>query len=490
MKRKHEKKPQKKRSANGNKTTLTVIIGICIVLAVGYAAAGVYFSGHFYNGTVINGCDVSGLSSDEAKEKLKSSVDGYVLTLEEHNGYTETISGSDIDLTVSITDTFDALLKNQGGFAWASHLFGSREFTADENMINYTYDNVKLSEIVDSLDCISPEYPIEAKNASLILMDGEFQIVPEDVGNTAQRDKLEEKIKISIESQKDTINLTEEDIYDKPSVYSDDPEIVAKKDLCENLINIEIDLIFGYSDEHIDIQTILDWIGVTKQDDGEYTLTVDRDAVAEYVKTLSEKYNTFGKPKTFAATRGDVVEIIYGDYGWLLDSNYAIDKITELVLSGQSVTLDLSDHSEASNQWWTQTAVGYDANGNDYFGTTYAEVSISEQHMWMYQDGVLALETDVVTGNPNLGNDTPQGAFKIRYKELNATLRGPGYVTPVAYWMVFADDVGFHDATWQPNFGGDLYYSNGSHGCVNMPIDQAEKLYDLVYDGMPVLVYY
>ena len=81
------------------------------------------------------------------------------------------------------------------------------------------------------------------------------------------------------------------------------------------------------------------------------------------------------------------------------------------------------------------------------------------------------------------------GAFKIRYHQQNAILRGPGYATPVAYWMVFADDVGFHDATWQPYFGGTLYYSNGSHGCVNMPLDQAAKLFDLVYDGMPVFVY-
>lgn len=490
MERKHERKPQGKKKAVKKKSPMKMIVGLCAVLAVCYAAVAIHYSGHFYNGTVINGCDVSGLSSEEAKEELRSSVNGYVLTLEEHNGYTETIQGSDIDLTVNVTDEFDSLLKEQGGLAWISHLFGNSEITADESMVNYSYDSSRLSEVVDNLDCVAPEYPIVARNASLIVMDGAFQIVSEDVGNIAHRDELEEKIKIAIESQKDKLNLNDEDLYDKPSVYSDDPALIAKKDLCEGLIGVQIDLVFGYSDEYLDIQTILDWLDVSEQDNGEYCLTVNKDSVAAYVDTLSEKYNTSGKPKTFAATRGEVVDIIYGDYGWLLDNAYAVDKLSEMVLSGQSVTLDLTDHSEASNAWWTQTAVGYDANGNDYYGTTYAEVSISEQHMWMYQDGVVVLETDVVTGNPTLGNDTPQGAFRIRYKELDATLRGPGYATPVSYWMVFADDVGFHDATWQAAFGEELYYTNGSHGCVNMPLDKAEELYDLVYTGMPVFVYY
>ena len=140
-------------------------------------------------------------------------------------------------------------------------------------------------------------------------------------------------------------------------------------------------------------------------------------------------------------------------------------------------------------EWWTRTGVGYDSNGQDYYGNTYAEVSITEQHMWMYKDGEVVFESDVVTGNPNLGNDTPIGAFRIRYHQANAVLVGPGYAQPVAYWMVFADDVGFHDATWQPYFGGDLYLWNGSHGCVNLPLDKAGELFNLVYDNMPVFVY-
>ena len=55
--------------------------------------------------------------------------------------------------------------------------------------------------------------------------------------------------------------------------------------------------------------------------------------------------------------------------------------------------------------------------------------------------------------------------------------------------MVFTTDSGFHDAEWQWAFGDDMYIDNGSHGCVNLPLEVAEQLYGFVYPGMPVFVY-
>ena len=38
--------------------------------------------------------------------------------------------------------------------------------------------------------------------------------------------------------------------------------------------------------------------------------------------------------------------------------------------------------------------------------------------------------------------------------------------------------IGFHDATWQPGFGGSMYMDGyGSHGCVNLSYGDAEALY-------------
>jgi lipoprotein-anchoring transpeptidase ErfK/SrfK len=56
--------------------------------------------------------------------------------------------------------------------------------------------------------------------------------------------------------------------------------------------------------------------------------------------------------------------------------------------------------------------------------------------------------------------------------------------------MPFYKGCGFHDASWRGKFGGTIYRYNGSHGCVNLPIPSAKTLYEKVYAGMPVILYY
>ena len=118
--------------------------------------------------------------------------------------------------------------------------------------------------------------------------------------------------------------------------------------------------------------------------------------------------------------------------------------------------------------------------------------------MWYIVDGNVAFETAVVTGKP-YEHSTPSGVYDILYMQPNATLVGnivpetgePEYRTPVSYWMqVTWGGVGFHDATWQPAFGGDLYWSIGSHGCINMPLDGAAALYSMISPGTPVVMHY
>ena len=109
--------------------------------------------------------------------------------------------------------------------------------------------------------------------------------------------------------------------------------------------------------------------------------------------------------------------------------------------------------------------------------------------MWFYKNGEVVLESPVVTGNPNTGNDTPKGAFVIQKKASPTELYGDGWSQPVSYWMAFNYDVGFHDAVWQDYFGGDHYLETGSHGCVNLPLSVAEELYNNCYVYMPVYVY-
>ena len=118
--------------------------------------------------------------------------------------------------------------------------------------------------------------------------------------------------------------------------------------------------------------------------------------------------------------------------------------------------------------------------------------------MWYIVNGAVVLETDVVTGKPTPDRVTPTGVYSILELKRNKTLTGtinpatgkPIYQTPVDYWMrVTWTGVGFHDATWQSAFGGTIYQTNGSHGCVNLPPAAAKTIYDNMEERMAIILY-
>ena len=130
--------------------------------------------------------------------------------------------------------------------------------------------------------------------------------------------------------------------------------------------------------------------------------------------------------------------------------------------------------------------------GGKSVGNTYIEVSIKQQHMWMYVNGKLYVETDVVTGNDDGAHNTPKGTFKIWQRQSPAVLVGEDYRTPVTYWLAFTySGCGIHDSNWRGSgeYGGTTYKGDGSHGCVNTPYSKVQKIYSKARLGTYVVVY-
>ena len=99
-------------------------------------------------------------------------------------------------------------------------------------------------------------------------------------------------------------------------------------------------------------------------------------------------------------------------------------------------------------------------------------------------------EGSVVTGTANTRYATPDGVYKLDYKKKDTILRGPGYATPVSFWMPFNLDIGIHDAVWRGSFGGTIYQTSGSHGCVNTPYEVAQVVFENIESGTPVICYF
>jgi hypothetical protein len=266
-----------------------------------------------------------------------------------------------------------------------------------------------------------------------------------------------------------------ESTYENPQITSEDSKLNACMDNIEKYYGTSITYTFGDEEPYeLDNATIQSWLTV----DEDYQVSVDDTKVTNFVQFMASTYNTYGDVRNFKTSMGDKVKIGGGDYGWVIDKEKEKEQIYADLEQGGAISRE---------PVYSQTAVQY---GSNDIGDTYIEIDYTNQHLWYYKDGKLVIDTDVVTGNISRGNGSPDGVFKIVYKERNATLVGEGYSSPVDYFMPFAYNVGIHDASWRSEFGGEIYKSSGSHGCINAPADVAEQLFELVAVDTPVVAYY
>ena len=120
---------------------------------------------------------------------------------------------------------------------------------------------------------------------------------------------------------------------------------------------------------------------------------------------------------------------------------------------------------------------------------TAVVIDISSQTLTVYSDNQIVLTSPIVSGKDNEERRSDLGIFKINYKDTDTYLTdGSTYNSHVDYWMPYNGGEGMHDASWRSRFGGDIYKTNGSHGCINLPLDKAKELYGIVHTGDSVLV--
>jgi lipoprotein-anchoring transpeptidase ErfK/SrfK len=129
-------------------------------------------------------------------------------------------------------------------------------------------------------------------------------------------------------------------------------------------------------------------------------------------------------------------------------------------------------------------------------GVQHIYVSIAQQTLWACTGPALFLTTAVTTGAAALTNvhdATPVGTWRVFNKVRNTVLTGRdangAWRDPVAYWMPFDGPYGFHDASWQTfPFGSPLYTTQGSHGCVHVPVDVLGSIYNWAPVGTLVTI--
>jgi lipoprotein-anchoring transpeptidase ErfK/SrfK len=109
-------------------------------------------------------------------------------------------------------------------------------------------------------------------------------------------------------------------------------------------------------------------------------------------------------------------------------------------------------------------------------------VSTAEQRIYAYENGQLIRSHLTSTGRTE--TPTVKGDFKIYVKYEADDMRGEDYFLPdVPYTMYFHAGYGIHGTYWHNSFGRPM-----SHGCVNLPTDEARWFFEWAEVNTPVRV--
>jgi hypothetical protein len=460
------KRKRKKQKKIVRGRTLWIFIPLVVYLGI-----SIYFMNHFYFGSIVNSINVSGKNVEEVKKLMTAELQKYSLTLKGRDGITEQIKPEDIGLKYNLEGKIENFKGTQNPFNWISTIFSSEDY---KTAVDISYDEKLLKEKIDKLSYFKSSNIIEPQNAYIEYKGNSYVIVDEVMGNKVKKDILYYGIKAALINSEPLLDLEAANSYENPKYTSKSKKIIEVSDTLNKYISTKIIHDFGDREKILDDSTINKWITVDK----DYKITINEKKIREYVYKLSNKYDTLGKTRSFLTSSGNTIAIGGGDYGWAISITNETKEIISAIKEGKAVTKEAAYYRTALSR-----------NTND-IGDTYLEVDMTKQHIWYYKNGTLIAHGDVVTGKLRNNSKTPEGIYILKYKQKNAILKGEDYASPVDYWMPFNGNIGLHDAPWRAKFGGEIYKTNGSHGCVNAPPNLAKTVFNNIDAGTPVVCFY
>ena len=458
---------------------LFFLMGLLLILG-GFLGLALYYKNNFPVNTWINGVYCTGKTVAQVNEELSRQTEVPMVTIVDLNGEIWQLDIGQADGRADYTASLKDYLHKNATFYWVEHFQNASQekLTAD----GYLWNSEKLQSGFERLEFVSDEVN-SPKGVSLEYTDQGYSLRD---GN-AERLNIEQAFEYL------------ENCLSNGEIYVDLRAGECHETLEDSAQDLKLREIWNQMQRFFDCKIVYDMgtenIPLTQQITSSFLATDERgipvldehgelmlneESVRSWVEELAKKYNTCGTTLEFQSTRGDVVSVKYDTYGTELDAEAEVEYLMNVFTESGNET---DNHVPAYSQ------EGFVRGLND-IGGTYIEVDMTEQHMYYYVDGELVLDTDVVTGNTKLRRGTPEGVEYVYSKQRNRILRGADYATPVKYWMPVRGNVGIHDADWRSKFGGQIYKTNGSHGCINTPPKIMAQLYEMVEIGTPVILFY
>ena len=463
--------PQGKPSPRKRRRTFRNVMAVALVSA--YVAGAWFFSSHFTPGTVVDGVDASMMTTFDLAHAIEEQASTYKQHLTDPNGFDATITSEQIGLKTNGAKAADEALSNTTPSLWLTSMLVPQHMEIDADV---TADEEKIASAVEQAVKTyneSAEAPTDA-NARYNEETGKFEIVQESIGTALDAAKVVEASSAAISKLDENVAI-DESALSQPTITTADQTLNDSVERANKILDAgDIEVVCdGETIATIDRATMAPWIHFDEE------RKLDISGVVDWVNA-NEAVQSYGNANN-------------DDYRWQLDVQGMTDEIHRVMEQ------DLGDKAELKREI-IEVKPSVDPNAKSM--GRHVDITIGDQYVRFYDDsGTVIWESYCVTGGYDVQTGemhaTPIGTFAIQTKELGRTLIGadrngdgePDYESYVNFWMPFLDyDFGLHDATWRWDFGGDIRFYDGSHGCVNLPYEAAAELFDIVQVGDPVVV--
>ncbi|HAM15132.1 MAG TPA: hypothetical protein DCP91_04610 [Eggerthellaceae bacterium] len=460
--------------------TCGVLIG---VLLVAYVVGAVVFMGRFLPNSAVNGKDISLKTDAEVADVIEDMAASYQLdAIGGSFSYRTTAEqiGMDVDTNAIIKTMHD----DQNPWAWP--LLIIRQDHDETGVLKVDYDKAALTADLTEQIAKFNENATPPVNATIMYDEATkaFKVKPEEQGTQLNPDAVVAVITKAVPELQSKVVLDDEQRI-QPTVFSNDQRLIDAAQIASGLVSADLTLVLdGQNVGEVNGEALSGFVTI----DENFAVTFNEEGLNAWVEELASSYNTVGSERNYTRPDGKQISVRGGSYGWEIDVDALRDALIEGVKAGAKTQIEVPCIS---------TAVAFRGAGSPDWGTRYLDVDLSEQYVRFYGDnGQIIWETACITGSPDGEHDTVPGVWYINNKESPSKLIGYEhgrkiYETMVQYWMAFeGNGIGFHDASWQPSFGGSMYSQGyGSHGCVNLPPAMAQSLYDICEIGDVVIVH-
>lgn len=467
------------------------IMTLFLMLGLAYLGLAYYYEDSFIINTYINGVYCTGKLVSEVNEELISMSQYEGLTVKTKTGKYY-IPPEEIEYQQDFKEVLQEFKEKQNPFMFFKNilnpehhkLVGSGQF--NENALREVCHN---SIFKDARKSSQDVYVIRTE-AGFYLKD-----MKEDV--------LDESLSYELIAKAVKTGETEVDLYQSLCYYhapftEKEQELVEFYEKLENFQSRTVVYLFGEEIREMKEGELANMLSCSsyfksrrselpadykkrfleKQKDGEterLLLSVDEERVHKNLKKFFSPYNSY-KNHSFKTHDGRLIYLDSGNYGNQIDYKKEYERFLKFLQSGKFEYERIPEYKREALY-----------KGRDDIGPNYIEIDMGQQKLFYFEEGKLLYETDVVTGKNSC---TVEGVYDIYLKQKDRILRGDNYASPVKYWMPVFRGIGIHDASWRSEYGGDIYIRNGSHGCINTPLEVMEKLYERVEVGTPVIMYY